>query len=412
MRKKSKNKKRFVIVFFLLCSIPLFSRNYLDHLISEAKSWVSPIGTIPTNNKPGDVVQVSLFQHNPTLQTKLHYLSLGTLPTPIKKLQSLGSDLNMPNFYLKDDGHINQYFGGSLVRKLEFILADAKANDAHYVMSKSFFGAESMLALAFYAKQLDVQTISILYYKQNSELLRQNLLATAYYDAETHYHPSGLVCDTAALNIFLEAERTRQYKSYPYLISEGLSNELGAVAFVNAAFELKDQIDAGVIPEPDYIFVPFATMGMAAGLLIGIKALGLKSKVVCVRVEANAEEQALLSYVYGVQQLLRSLDSSFMSVPITTDDFIVRSDFYGALSSELETKIALDKNRLQNRESIVLDALYSDKAFSACVSTIEEKKWYDKVILFWNTVSNFDFSTVLKRITYTKLPENLHKFFQ
>ena len=53
---------------------------------------------------------------------------------------------------------------------------------------------------------------------------------------------------------------------------------------VNAVFELKDQIARGLLPEPDIIYVPFGSMGTTAGLLLGIKLAGLKSKVCAVKV--------------------------------------------------------------------------------------------------------------------------------
>lgn len=36
----------------------------------------------------------------------------------------------------------------------------------------------------------------------------------------------------------------------------GGSSPIGTIGYVNAAFELKDQIDKKIIPEPDLIYIP------------------------------------------------------------------------------------------------------------------------------------------------------------
>lgn len=87
---KSTAKKKWVLFTnIFICSHVLFSHiyaaNYLDRLLYEACLWVKPVGTIPTNNKPTEIAQVSLFKKNPVLANKLHYVSLGDLPTPLKK---------------------------------------------------------------------------------------------------------------------------------------------------------------------------------------------------------------------------------------------------------------------------------------------------------------------------------------
>ena len=70
---------------------------------------------------------------------------------------------------------------------------------------------------------------------------------------------------------------------FPLYVSPGGSSPLGVTGYVNAAFELKEQITQGKMPEPDCIYVALGTMGTAAGLTLGVKAANLKSRVVSVR---------------------------------------------------------------------------------------------------------------------------------
>ncbi|WP_299983616.1 hypothetical protein [Desulfobacula sp.] len=58
---------------------------------------------------------------------------------------------------------------------------------------------------------------------------------------------------------------------FPYIIWPGGSAPMGTIGYVNAGLELKAQIDEGLLPEPDKIYVPMGTMGTAVGLLILLK---------------------------------------------------------------------------------------------------------------------------------------------
>ena len=58
---------------------------------------------------------------------------------------------------------------------------------------------------------------------------------------------------------------------FPILFLPGGSNPLGALGFVNAAFELRDQINQGVLPEPDFIYIACGSMAITVGLMIGCK---------------------------------------------------------------------------------------------------------------------------------------------
>ena len=75
-----------------------------------------------------------------------------------------------------------------------------------------------------------------------------------------------------------------KYSRLPEVIWPGGSSPLGITGFVNAVYELKEQIELGLLPEPDHIYVAAGTMGTAVGLLVGICATGLRTTVTAVSV--------------------------------------------------------------------------------------------------------------------------------
>ena len=65
----------------------------------------------------------------------------------------------------------------------------------------------------------------------------------------------------------------------PYVIPLGGSSPMGAMGYVNAGLELAAQIAAGEIPPPSRIYLALGTMGTAMGLLLGLKAAGVKTNL-------------------------------------------------------------------------------------------------------------------------------------
>ena len=51
-----------------------------------------------------------------------------------------------------------------------------------------------------------------------------------------------------------------------------------------AAYELADQVRAGLLPEPSSLYVPVGTGGTQAGLVVGLRLAGLRTRVVGVLV--------------------------------------------------------------------------------------------------------------------------------
>ena len=71
-------------------------------------------------------------------------VELGVLPTPLYKLENLSRETGK-NIYIKRDDMIGVALGGNKVRKLEFLLADAKEKGVDVVFTAG--GAQSNHAM-------------------------------------------------------------------------------------------------------------------------------------------------------------------------------------------------------------------------------------------------------------------------
>ena len=80
------------------------------------------------------------------MQNSLPRISLGIYPTPFYKLEGLSRELGR-NLWIKRDDLCGVALGGNKVRKLEFLLADARKQGCDVVFTTG--GAQSNHAMRF-----------------------------------------------------------------------------------------------------------------------------------------------------------------------------------------------------------------------------------------------------------------------
>ena len=93
--------------------------------------------------------------------TDFSTVPLGLLPTPLYKLENLSRQLRK-ELYIKRDDMIGVALGGNKVRKLEFLLADAKRKGAEVVFTTGSAQSNHAMLTAACAKKLGMEPILIL----------------------------------------------------------------------------------------------------------------------------------------------------------------------------------------------------------------------------------------------------------
>jgi len=362
---------------------------------------------------------IPLFEQYPVLRDKLPYVSLGEFPTAVQKLHKLGKELRINHFYIKRDDLSGKVYGGNKIRKLEFLLGNALRARVKEVITFGAAGSNHALATAIYTRQVGLKSISMLMPQPNAHYVRRNLLMSHYCGAELHLCGAELESRRSKPLVFLAT--TYQLLRHglknghlPQLIPPGGSSPLGVIGFVNAAFELKEQIMNGEIPEPDYVYVASGTMGTAAGLMLGLKAAKLKSRLISVRVtdEKLVNVKRMIKLVGKTNSLLCSLDSSFPSLQFSEDDVDIRHGFFGQQYA-LFTEEGMEAVALMKKiERIKLDGTYTGKTFTAVRHDTRNQDLRDKVVLFWNTLNSRDFSDAISTVDYHSLPWCFHHYFE
>ncbi|HYA15127.1 MAG TPA: pyridoxal-phosphate dependent enzyme [Syntrophales bacterium] len=352
---------------------------------------------------------ITLFERYPRLAEKLSRLEFGNFPTPVEKLKGLCHRLNKDNLYIKRDDLSSQTYGGNKVRKLEFLLADAMKRGAGRIITSGGAGSNHALATALYAKQSGLKAVLMLYQQPNSHAVQDNLLMDLYSGAKLFHH------DTYEEHLRAFKETVKRYEIFdervPYVIPLGGSSSVGAIGYVNAGFELAEQIAAGKMPLPYRIYLALGTMGTTAGLLLGLKAAEINVHLHVVRVVptyvANMDKCRLL--FHQTNELLRELAPSFPLCTIEPDDITIYHGYfgkkYGLFTREAMAAMAL----LRESDGIALDGTYTSKA---CAAFLENAQSSDgEPLLFWNTKNSRPSPLGALVADYKLLPSSFHHYF-
>lgn len=362
---------------------------------------------------------IPLFEHYPLLREKLPHVSLGEFPTPVEKLRRLGGELGIQQLYVKRDDLSGSLYGGNKPRKLEFILGDVLQSGAREVMTFGGVGSNHALATAIYARYVGVKSISMLIPQPNARYVRDNLLMGHCCGAELHAcgAESESVMNKPLVylaTIYHLMRRRLKTGRFPYLVPPGGSSLLGVTGYVNAAFELRQLIASGEIPEPQYIYVACGTMGTAAGLHLGLRAAKVGSHVVSVRVTSNrfVNRQAMVTLAGKANAFIHSLDPSFPVFGFSPDDLDIRNGYFGKQYALFTEEAMHAACLMRDREGIELDGTYTGKTMAALIDDARNRSLRGKSVLFWNTLNSRSLYESISNIDYRELPRCFHRYFE
>lgn len=355
---------------------------------------------------------IALFKNYPVLKTTLPYVSLGKFPTPVIKANKLAEKLDLSGLYIKNDGLSGELYGGNKIRKLEFHLGQALKQGLKEVLTFGGAGSNHALATAMCAKKVGLRSISMLNDQPNANYVRRNLLKSFQAGAELHLMKSKRWLKIATA--WEQWKHKLKTGRFPLIIPMGGTSPLGTVGFVSAGFELKEQIAQGLLPEPDVIYVSLGSMGTAVGLLLGLTATGLKSKIIAVRVvsESTANKSKAEKLFKDTNALLQSADPSFKMFDFPEDRLEIRDEFFGP-GYAIFTKDGIEAVKLVDEtEDVKLEGTYTGKTFAAIIADSKAGFVKGENVLFWNTHNARDITNIVNEIDYHQLSRPLHSYFE
>ena len=313
-------------------------------------------------------------------------------PTPLERMDRLADHLGGPRLWVKRDDCTGLAFGGNKTRKLEFLMADALAQGANTVITVGGVQSNHCRQTAAAAARLGLKCELILphisrygsqEYDSNGNLLLDRLLG-----ATLHVIPElSLDRNTATARTEEVLREVRQRGDKPYFIPAGGSTAIGALGYVDAAFELARQAREQQL-KIDHIVVTTGSCTTHAGLLVGAEGVRrspeFQSDPNVIGISVYQRRDAALATVrQKVRDTLELLDLGDAKL----DERInVTDDYLGGGYGE-PTDAMLEAVVLAARfEGLLLDPVYTGKTASGLIDLVRQGFFQDTDnVVFWHT---------------------------
>jgi len=308
-------------------------------------------------------------------------IRIAHLPTVVEELHNLTKQVAGPQLLIKRDDLTGLAFGGNKIRKLEFLMADAKKEKGKMVITAGAAQSNHCRQTAAVAARVGLKCTLVLSYPFAEKTPPEsgihesgNLLLDELLGADVVWHQP----DKRDQVLQETYEAAKRAKKSPYLIPYGGSNKIGALAY---AFALQELIQQKV--DVDWIVFPSSSGGTQAGMILGARLFGFKGKILGISVD---EPQDVL------QQRVARLASEAAKklgekITFSAHEVLVNSDYtgggYGVMSSLERDAIHL----LAKSEGLFLDPVYTGRAMGGLIDLIQKGFFgdQDQRILFWHT---------------------------
>lgn len=285
-------------------------------------------------------------------------LHLAHLPTPIWHSDALNAFVGT-EVWVKRDDMTGGADAGNKLRKLEYLLAEAKLRGANVVLTCGGEQSNHARATALAARELGMRAILFLRRSSKQEPpVIGNVFLDRLVGAEINFLSGEQYADHDALMAAV-AESLEAGGDRPYVIPEGGSNGLGTLGYVECMAEVRRQLDIGLANGPDgfdSVVSACGSGGTTAGLALGAAAFGVAPRVDAMIV-VNTREH-FEARVAGLEADARA----FLPGLPDSAEVIVHDAYKGpayAVPSEEQLGFIIE---LARRTGLVLDPVYTGKA--------------------------------------------------
>lgn len=299
---------------------------------------------------------------------KFPRLRFAHLPTPLEPMTNLSRLLDGPNIWVKRDDCTGLAGGGNKTRKLEFLMADAEQQGADTIITQGAVQSNHARQTAAIAAKLGYECYLLLENRTGSNdpdfLANGNVLLDDIYNARLSNFPAGTDMNQEMLGL---AEELRAAGKKPYIIPGGGSNRIGALGYVDAAYELVWQCnDQGL--KVDHIVHATGSTGTQAGLVTGLTAIhsGINLMGISVRTPKEAQEENVYRLACETADFIGS------SGALNRSDVVANSDYVGE-GYGIPTDGMIEAVEMTARhESILLDPVYSGKGMAGLIDLVRQ----------------------------------------
>ncbi len=313
-----------------------------------------------------------------SLDTLLQFLAglprlrLGTFPTPLVPLARLSARLGI-DLWMKRDECSGLALGGNKTRKLEFILADARARGASTIVTVGPVTSNHTMMTAAAARRagFDIHCVVAGPRPAGVDGWSGNLLLLDYMGATLHFCPMDFTEPTPD-----DARRVQAVcdevtaTTAGYFVPPGGTMPQAEPGYMAAVAEIARQ--RGGRFDFDEVVLAFGTGSTTTGVLLGLALGGFTARVHPVAITHRRAAEA-----FGLRPPRQLFDESVahFGLPLTAEDAGVHDILYGCAEEGYGVPNAGSDHAMRllaSAEGYFLDTVYTAKAFHGLLTLVEE----------------------------------------
>jgi L-cysteate sulfo-lyase len=310
------------------------------------------------------------------LTDKLTRVPIAHLPTPLEPLPRLTAQLGGPELWIKRDDQTGLATGGNKTRKLEFLVADALAQEADTLITCGAAQSNHARQTAAAAAKFGLAGTLVLRGEEPPQT-RGNLLLDRLLGAEIVWAGEQPLLEKMAQ----AAEELQAAGRRPYVVTYGGSDPTGASGYAAAMEELLAQCAERDL-HFDHIVLPTSSGGTQAGTVVGARALEYTGRILGISVDPQAD---------ALRRNLAKLATDTaahlgLELAFAPEDFAVDDGYLGGgygVVGDLEREAI---HTMASAEGVLLDPVYTGRAFGGLLDRIRRGDFRpDERVLFWHT---------------------------
>lgn len=292
--------------------------------------------------------------------------------------------------WMKRDDHTGGELSGNKIRKLEYLLAEAKAQGATVVLTCGGEQSNHARATALAAARAGMKSLLVLRTTDPASppAATGNIFLDRLVGSELRWISYPQWRDRNEI-LAEEAARLGARGERPYVIPEGGSNALGAWGYIRGMAELARQLEEANVPRPLTVIYACGSGGTGAGLVLGAKLLGLGERGISVAAVNVCDDRAYftdkISAICAEVEERWKLDTKVRASDIQIVDGHVGIGYAKSRPEELATL-----RQVCRAEGVVLDPVYTGKAFHGMVTELsQDSKRFGEAVCFVHTGGMF-----------------------
>ncbi len=280
-------------------------------------------------------------------------LDLARKPTPLEKIEIRGKTV-----FVKRDDLTEFIASGNKIRKLEYLLGEAVAMGADTVITCGALQSNHARATSYLSIKLGKKPVVFLKEwhpgkKSGNFFLDRVMGVEIHVITPEEYEEVDKIMEDYAKKLEKEGRKA-------YVIPEGGSNTTGAKGYVDMVHELSRQID---LSEVDAIYLATSSTGTHAGILAGLKMLGYR----------RVEVRGVVVHKKPKELVAEKIKGLLKGLGVDDEGIILVGGFEGpdyAIPADEDVQMIKEAGRV----GIILDPVYTAKAFRGMLETMGEKE--------------------------------------